>query len=274
VAEVKEGGKTPLKEVAARIKETLAAQKSEQAAQKRAEEVRAALISAKDFPAEARRLGLEPRESTYRRGDVLGDAGRDAQLDETLFGLAVGGVSSPIKTGPGFALVKVVEHIPAGVPPVADIRDRVLEAIKRERAEQQIADRAKALVASLGKGGDFAAAAKADGFTTGSLPLFSRADPPREKGSVPGPVLLAALQTPAGQVAEPVRTESGVYVVKTVERVPAAPEGFDRERAELEKQVLEQKRAFAWDNWIRGRLAASKVELGGQATQATLPLTR
>src|SRR6266850_1084244 len=220
VLDVKEGGKTPLKEVAPKIKETLGAQKSEQAAQTRADEVRATLLSAKDFPAEAKRLGLEAQEASFGRGDALGEAGRDPQLDETLFGLAVGGVSTPIKTAGGFAIVKIVQLIPAGVPPVAEIRDRVVEAIKRERAEQQVTDKAKALVTTLGKGGDFAAAAKADGFSTGSLPLFSRSDPPKE-------------------------------------------------RAELEKQVLEQKRALAWDNWIRGRLVDSKVQVGGQPAALT-----
>jgi peptidyl-prolyl cis-trans isomerase D len=269
VLDVKEGGQTPLREVAPRIKETLATQKSEQAAQTRAEEVRATLLSAQDFPAEAKRLGLEPQEATFGRGDALGEAGRDPQLDETLFGLAVGGVSTPIKTGGGFAIVKVLQHMPPGVPPVAEIRDRVVEAIKRERAEQQVVDRAKTLIATLGKGGDFAAAARADGFSTGSVPLFSRAEPPKERGSLPGAVLTAALQTPAGQVAEPVRAEGGVYVVKTLERAAAPADGFDRERAELEKQVLEQKRALAWDNWIRGRLATSKVEVGGQPATLT-----
>jgi peptidyl-prolyl cis-trans isomerase D len=269
VIDVKEGGKTPLKEVAPKIKETLGAQKSEQAAQTRADEVRAILLSAKDFPAEAKRLGLEAQEATFGRGDTLGEAGRDPQLDETLFGLAAGGVSTPIKTAGGFAIVKIVQQVPAGVPPVAEIRDRVVEAVKRERAEQQLTDKAKALAAALAKGGDFVAAAKADGFTTGSIPLFSRAEPPKERGSLPGGVLVAALQTPAGQVAEPVRADGGVYVVKTLERAAAAPDGFEKERPELEKQVLEQKRALAWDNWIRGRLADSKVQVGGQPATLT-----
>jgi peptidyl-prolyl cis-trans isomerase D len=158
--------------------------------------------------------------------------------------------------------------MPAGVPPVAEIRDRVVEAIKRERAERQVTDRAKALVAALGKGGDFVAAAKADGFSTGSLPMFSRSEPPKERGSLPGGVLMAALQTPAGHVAEPVRADEGVYVVKTLERAAAAAEGLEKERPELEKQVLEQKRALTWDNWIRGRLADSKVQIGGQPPAA------
>jgi peptidyl-prolyl cis-trans isomerase D len=269
VLDVKEGGKVPLKEVAPKIKETLTAQKSEQAAQARADEARATLLSAKDFPAEAKRLGLEAQEATFGRGDALGEAGRDPQLDETLFGLTLGGVSTPIKTAGGFAIVKIVQQIPAGVPPVAEIRERVVEAIKRERAEQQVTDKAKALVTTLGKGGDFATAAKADGFSTGSIPMFSRSDPPKERGSLPGGVLVAALQTPAGQVAEPVRADGGVYVVKTLERAAAAPDGLEKERAELEKQVLEQKRALAWDNWIRGRLADSKVQVGGQPATLT-----
>ena len=270
VLDVKEGGKAPLKEVASKIKETLTARKSEQAAQALADEARAALLSAKDFPAEAKRLGLEPHDATFGRGDPLGEAGRDPQLDETLFGLAEGGVSTPIKTPGGFAIVKVVRYIPAGVPPVAEIRDKVVDAIKRERAEEQASGKAKALITTLAKGGDFAAAAKADGFSTGSIPLFSRAEPPKERGSLPGGVLMAALQTPAGQIAEPVRAEGGVYVVKTLDREPAAADGYERERAELERQVLEQKRALAWDGWIRNRLAGSKVEIGGRAA----PLTR
>ena len=58
-------------------------------------------------------------------------------------------------------------------------------------------------------------------------------------------------------------------MVKTLERAAAAADGFERERGDLEKQVLEQKRALAWDNWIRGRLATSTVAIGGQP--ATLP---
>jgi hypothetical protein len=33
--------------------------------------------------------------------------------------------------------------------------------------------------------------------------------------------------------------------------------------------VLEQKRTLAWDNWIRGRLADSKVQVGGQPATLT-----
>jgi peptidyl-prolyl cis-trans isomerase D len=269
VLDIREGGKAPLKDVAAKIKETLGTQKAERAAAARADEVKTVLAAAPDFAAEARRLGLEAHESLFGRGDGLAEAGRDPQVDETLFGLAPGGVSAPIKTAGGYLIAKVVAQVPAGVPPLPEIRDRVVEAIKRERAEQQVTDKARTLIASLGKGGDFAATAKTEGFTTGSLPAFSRAEPPKDRGSLPPGVLLAAVQTPAGQIAEPVRGEGGVYVVKTLERQPAPADGFEKERSDLEKQVLEQKRALAWEDWIRGRLATAKLEVGGQPATMT-----
>ncbi len=84
-------------------------------------------------------------------------------------------------------------------------------------------DKAKTMAAAVAKGGDFAAAATAEGFTTGSLPLFSRAEPPKERGTLPGAVLLAALQTPADQVAEPVRAEVRVRYRHTAAAATITP---------------------------------------------------
>src|SRR6266851_9144299 len=49
ILDVRDGGKTPLKEVAPKIKAALGAQKSERAAQARADEAKAALLGAPDF---------------------------------------------------------------------------------------------------------------------------------------------------------------------------------------------------------------------------------
>ncbi len=269
VLDTKAGGKASLKEVAAKIKDKLGTERSDSAARAKADAARSSLLGAKDFAAEAKTLGLEAREATTARGEALEGIGRDPGLEEAVFALALGGVSAPVKTRGGYAVVKAVEQIPAGVPPLPDIKARVIDAIKRERAEALAVERAKALIASVEKGGDFLAAAKAAGFSTGEIPLFSRAEPPKDRTALPGGVLVAALQTAAGQMAEPVRAGAAVYVVKTLERQPPDPQGFDRQRAELEKQALEQKRSQVWDSWIRARRAASKVELAaGLSTPA------
>ena len=265
VVDVREGGKTPLKEVAVTIKDKLMAEASDTGAHAKAEEVRSRLLATKDFVAEAKSRGLEVREAAIARGDALEGIGREPGVEESVFALTVGGVSAPLKHRNGYVIVKVTEQIPAGVPPLSEIKARVIDAIKRERAEGQAMERAKTFIASLAKGGNFLAVAKADGLSTGEIPFFTRADPPKERGALPGGVLMAALQTAAGQVAEPVRGGAAVYVVKTLEREPPDLQGFDTQKEALEKQMFEQKRNQIWDAWIRARRNATKVEVAGQA---------
>jgi peptidyl-prolyl cis-trans isomerase D len=267
VVDVQEGGRQPFKEVAPKIKEKLLAERSERAAAAKAEEIKAPLQAAKDFPAEARKLGVEVREATMARGDGLEGIGRDAALEEAVFLLAPGGVSAALKTPSGYAMVKAQEVLPAGVPPLADIRNEVTEAIKRERADALALDKAKALAAAA-REGDLAAVARKEGVNSGETGFFSRAEPPRDKTTLPGTVLVAALQTPTGQVADPVKTPAGFYVVKSLERQSADPRAFDLEREELSKQVLEQKRNQAWEAWIRALSQTAKIEMSGQVAGA------
>jgi peptidyl-prolyl cis-trans isomerase D len=266
VLDVKEGGASPLKDVAAKIKDKLAAERSDNAARTKAQAVRVALVGAQDFAAEAKTLGFESREATVGRGEPIPGIERDSGIEETLFSLALGGVSAPMRTRDGYVVVKAMEQFPAGVPALADIKPLVIDAIKRERAEVLATERAKALVASLDKGGDFLAAAKAAGFSTGEIPLFSRAEPPKDPGGLPGNVLVAALRTAAGQISEPVRTGGAVYVVKTLERQAPDPQSFDKQRAELEKQLLEQKRGQVWDSWVQSRKATTKIDIAAGLT--------
>jgi peptidyl-prolyl cis-trans isomerase D len=264
VVDISEGGKKSFKEVAGQIRDKLMADRSDSAARAKADEVKAPLMAAKDFVAQAKTLALEPREATLARGEAIEGIGREPQLEEAVFSLTVGGVSAPLKTRVGYAIIKVVEQMPAGVPPLAEMKPRVVDALKRERAEAQAMERAKSLSTSLAKGGDFVAAAKAAGLSTGELPWFSRAEPPKERGGLPGGVLMAALQTATGQMAEPVKAGTVVYVVKTLERQPADPQDFDKQRADLEKQLLEQKRSQVWEAWVRAHRASTKVEVAGQ----------
>lgn len=263
VLDIQEGGRSPFKDVSAGIKDKLLAERSERAAQKRVEEVKGPLQAASDFPAEARKLSLEPREATVARGDGLEGIGRDQTLEDTVFALAAGGVSAPLKTAGGWVIAKVVEVQRAGVPPLEEIKAQVIDAIKREKAEALATERAKALTDGL-KGGDFTATAKGQGWTTGETEMFSRTEPPKAKDLPPGQVLVAALQTGVGNVSAPVKTPSGVFLVKPIERRPPDLGGLDAEKDELRKQVLEQKRSQALESWIRGLRAAAKIEMMAQ----------
>src|SRR5436309_2389503 len=135
VFEVKEGGRKPLKEAAAAIKSKLSAEAAERAAKAKADQIRPPLQAAKDFVAEAKKLGLRPIETTMARVDRVAGLAAPDPLEEAAFGLSIGGTSAPVATPVGLVVLKSVEAIPAGVPPVAEIKDKVAASVKRQKAE-------------------------------------------------------------------------------------------------------------------------------------------
>ena len=260
VSEVRAATKTPLKEVAAQIRDRVSAEAADRAAKAKADEARVKLAAAADFSAEAKSLGLNPLDTTIPRIERPAGAPADSMTD-AVFELAHGGVSLPVKTPAGWLVIKHRETLPAAVPPLAEIKDRVVAAVKRERADTLAHERAKQLAAEAKA--DFAAAAKKAGASTGETPRFSLAKPAEK---FPGDAMLAAFQTAAGAVTEPVKTPQGYYVLKVLERTPADPAGFAAEREKVAKELLQQKQTQAWQSWVDAARVGAKIE--------TVPLPR
>ena len=256
--DVKEGAKKPLKEVAASIRDRLAAEGAEKAAKAKADEVRPALSTAKDFMAQAKSLGLSPIETTMAKTPKPpGFTGES--LDDAAFALALGGVTTPVKTPAGWVVLKVTESLPAGVPPLAEIRERVAASVKRTKADGTAAGKAKQL-AEDAKSGKLDDLAKKAGATYGETPRFSRGKPAER---LPGDAQMAALQTPAGETSAAVRTPQGYYVVKVLERAPAGPVD-PLEKDKLEKDLTSQKQNQMWERWVLTARGDSRIEVVGQ----------
>ncbi|HEY7517856.1 MAG TPA: SurA N-terminal domain-containing protein [Methylomirabilota bacterium] len=262
--EVKAESRKPLREAAAQIRERLAAEAADQAARAKAEELRPQLQAAQDFMAEGKRLNLTPVETTLARVERPLMLGGPDPLEEAAFALTVGGVSAPVKTPAGWVVLKSIEAIPAGVPALAEIRDKVVAAVKRQKAEALGLERAKQL-ATDGKAGDLQAAGKKVGAQTGETARFSRAKPAER---LPGDAQMAALQTAAGDVTAPVKSPQGYYVLKVLERAAPNMAELPAERERLSKEVLAQKQSQAWEAWVSGARANARVETFAGATRA------
>jgi parvulin-like peptidyl-prolyl isomerase len=153
--------------------------------------------------------------------------------------------------------MKAVEHIPAAVPPLAEIKEPVTSAVKRQKAEKVALERAKQIAAEA-KAGDVAPAAKKVGATSGDAAAFSRVKPAER---LPGDAMHAALQTVAGRVTDPVKTPQGFYVMKVLERVPADLADLDKERDKLQRELTAQKQGQAWESWLASTRASAKIEM-------------
>jgi peptidyl-prolyl cis-trans isomerase D len=256
VVEIQPGGKTPLRDVAGQIRDRVSAEAAERAAKAKADEARAKLVSASDFLAEARALGLIALDATISRIERPPTAAPDT-MEQTAFELAIGGVSPSLKTPAGWVVMKSLEALPAAVPSLADVKDRVAAALKRERAEGLALERARQLVADA-KAGDFAAAVRKAGATSGETRHFTLSKPAEK---LPGDAMLAAFQTAAGATSGPVKTAQGYYVMKVIERTPADASGYAAEKEKVAKDLLTQKQSLAWQSWMEGARAGAKIEV-------------
>ena len=69
---------------------------------------------------------------------VLGTFGKgqlSKAVEEKAFSLAAGEVSEPIKMDGGYRLIKVMEHSPAGLMPMEDVRGRIVEELSGKQGE-------------------------------------------------------------------------------------------------------------------------------------------
>jgi peptidyl-prolyl cis-trans isomerase D len=259
VAEIREAGKKPLKDVVKPIRERLATEAADRAARARADEIRAKLIGAADFMAAARALGLTPLETTVGRRERTPTAAPDP-LEDAAFQVARGGVSTPVRTPAGWIVLKQVDALPAGVPPLAEIKDQVAAAVKRQKAETQALERARQLL-NEARSGELAEAARKAGAAYGETPRFSRV---KAAERLPGDAMLAALRMPTGGLTEPVKTPQGIYVLKTIERAAPDMGALVGERDKLVSELLTRKQSVAWESWLSAARARAKVEISAR----------
>lgn len=264
ISEIQEAGRRSLKEVAGQIRETLQRERSEKRAAAKAEEARAAIQGAKDASSAVRGPGLDSRETVVARGEPLPEVGRVPEVEEAAWSLALGGTSAPLKTAAGYVVLKVLDRLPAAVPPLAEIKEQVAAAVKRTKAEAEAMERATALARAAEQGEALAALAKGEGLSSGETGYFSRTDPPADR-RLPSEVMRAALELPRGKASQPVRSPQGVFVVKLLDRQPADAAGFEKEREDLARQLLERKRTQAWEAWTASLRAAAKIDLSNRA---------
>ncbi|WP_263408524.1 peptidylprolyl isomerase [Terriglobus tenax] len=103
------------------------------ASQKRADEVAAQLAAGAKFDELAKTVSGGP---TAQQGGELGMFKRGALaqvLEDKTFVLKAGENTAPIRTRQGFVILKVLEHIPAGVPPLEQVEGQVQEAMYSEQ---------------------------------------------------------------------------------------------------------------------------------------------
>jgi peptidyl-prolyl cis-trans isomerase D len=236
------GGPKPLAAVREEIVQVLRNQRALELARARAEADRAAVVHGKSL---AEAAGGRPVVETppFAATDPIPGVGRLKAFADAAFALGDGEVSDLIETEDAVYLLSPFAREPAHVPPLEDLRDRVLADFRRARGEQLARDRAEALRAQAATDGlvKAAAAARLEVIETGPFDRRTAAIP--KLGVAPELRADAFALTPEAPLAPKVYVVGGDAVVAALaERLPADMTGFAAAKEQLADRLLQQKR--------------------------------
>jgi len=220
-----EGRKTKsLDEVKAELSAQLLQDRFVARAKDRLEQIRKSAGAKGDLAAPARNQNLKVQVSAPlldEPGTKLEGVGEADQILSEVFSLKVGQVSKVVSLGNRYILFRVQEERPVAVPPLKEIRDRVLAAYRTEESRRVALEAAKVKLQSGGL--------KALGTTAAqeNVALASLGELTQHSG-----IRRALLDTPVGQTTSLLWTPDGkLWAARITSRTPAPALNFEARHA-------------------------------------------
>ena len=177
----------------------------------------------------------------FGREDPVPGLGVAPQVAQAAFALDDNAVSAPIGSPRGPVFVTVTQKREPRVPALDEVKDRVRDDAIRVKATEISRQRAAAIAASLRSAGNFAAAAKAQGFEAKDTELIARGAPLPDIGVSPE-IEKAVFGLPAGSVSEPITTRDATVIVRVVERDDVTPDELRLGKEAFREQLLNERR--------------------------------
>ena len=174
-----------------------------------------------------------------------------------------GTVSDPIEIAPNHNMwIRVVQHTPERTQPLAEVRDRVIAAIRADRTRKASAAAADAVLARVAKGETLEAVAAAQGLQVNALQAIPRGAPqPTQEANA----AIFAVQRPApGKVSTgKVDLPDGSHIVFAVSKAaPGDPKELPPEqRKQMRTQIAQMKGVDAAQSYVSAMRKKMKVEV-------------
>ena len=205
----------------------------------------------------ARRLGLQV-SPTYQviQGERF-NLGRYVIPDVSVwaFEAPVGETSPVIEGQPAYYVFRLDSIAPGGVPPIAQIRDRVRSVVRVDKQKVLARHRADSLAALLQGTPDLTAAAAAHGLEPQRFGPFTRLRPPSYLGREP--VLVGtAFGLRVGERSGVIEGDGGYFIIQSLGRKLADSSAWlkqrDTQRTQL-RQVVQQARIQQYMDGLRAK---------------------
>jgi len=177
--------------------------------------------------------------------------------------LAAGEVSEVIETDNGVSVVRMLERVPARVPPFDEIREQVRTHTVGEESRRLAKERAEALYEHLERQQEAGvrveeAVLMFAGPAPASQVQFTREGPVGQLGTDPR-INLEAFDAPLGEFTNVIETARGFAILRPEERLEADVSGFADAQGTLRTDTLNERQQERLSEWLAGIRSQAKL---------------
>ena len=231
----------PLDEVKPEIEAVLKGKKASTEAQNLANAVQALARTAGLSKAAAEKGLTVTTVGPAAQGEPLPGVGNAPEFASALFSAKK---NDPPATAPlpqGYAIYQVTDIQPPQTPTFEQVKDKVEQQFKEQRAQAQLAQKTQQLADRAHAEHDLAKAAKEAGVTVKTSELVDRTSQVPEVGAMSGGASVAFSMKP-GEISAPIQGGNNGIVIKVLELQQPSPEQVKQNWDTVKDTLLQQKR--------------------------------
>lgn len=236
-------------EIVSALKQEKATEMMEEAVQAAADFLRRAR-SLEAFVQERKRLELQ-ETPFFGRQDQLAQLGGSAEIRQMAFELPIGEISPPVRLGNGYAFFKVLEERSPHIPPLEEVKERVREDLRQNRAMADALEKATTLKAKLEDSRSPEAVLEGEGLELKETESFYRGTQLPEVGRSPAVQDAAFSMEPGGGFSAPLPGNAGYVLLRVVSRSGYSEEEWTQARESFIESLLADRRQSMWSAYLQ-----------------------
>jgi peptidyl-prolyl cis-trans isomerase D len=194
------------------------------------------------------------RETPFvKPGDDVPEIGANQQFEQ-----AIEALNNPNDVGEatgvkgGFAIPMLVEKKEPRIPDFDEVKTKIADAIKNQRAKDQLEQKAKDLVASLTSADGIKAAGEKEGYDAGTEESFKLGSSLGKAGTSPALDDLIYSLKPGEFSKTPIKVEDKWVIVGVTKRNDADMSGLAAQRDTLKQSMMSERQDQVFEDYVAG----------------------
>ena len=251
----------PIAEVHAELEDQLKWQKAQAEAERIAKSLEATTKTPADLDKVAKERNLAVVETSLIASDEpIQGVGAQPELSGRVFGMKEGEVTPAMRVATGWVFATVTGRQDSYVPQLAEVKAKVADDVRQEKAAEMAKQRATAIATDLKNAKDFAAAVKRAGLEVKTTELVARGTAIPDLG-ISEAVDAAAFALPQGGVSDAITTPTGTAVIRVVEKVGVTDAEVESGKDVLRDELVNVRRDKFFGTYMQKAKSGLKVNI-------------